>query len=120
LNLTDHAMAFAGGDLPIQNNFSARDESTVLVSVSDHGKGIPSDELTRIFEKFHRGRGSSGSGLGLGLTLARGIVEAHGGQIWATPTPGGGLTVEFTLPTTSAAPTTTEEGLSEDARAWSR
>jgi two-component system sensor histidine kinase KdpD len=91
-----------------------------LVSVSDHGKGIPNDELTRIFDKFHRSRGSSGSGLGLGLTLARGIVEAHGGKIWATPTPGGGLTVEFTLPTTSAAPTTTEEGLSEDARAWSR
>jgi two-component system sensor histidine kinase KdpD len=120
MNLIDNALAYAGGDLPIQINICRHDEDAVLVSVSDHGKGIPNDELTRIFDKFHRSRGSSGSGLGLGLTLARGIVEAHGGKIWATPTPGGGLTVEFTLPTTSAAPTTTEEGLSEDARAWSR
>ena len=120
MNLIDNALAYAGGELPLQINISARDESTVLVSVSDHGKGIPSDELTRIFEKFHRGRGSSGSGLGLGLTLARGIVEAHGGQIWATPTPGGGLTVEFTLPTSDAAPTTMEDGLSGGARAWSQ
>jgi two-component system sensor histidine kinase KdpD len=120
MNLIANALAYAGGELPIHIKICARDENTVLISVSDHGKGIPSDELARIFDKFYRSRGSAGPGLGLGLTLARGIVEAHGGRIWATPTPGGGLTVEFTLPITSATPTATEEVLSEGARAWSR
>ena len=88
--------------------------------VTDHGKGLPTEELTRIFDKFYRSGGTPGPGLGLGLTLARGIVEAHGGKIWATATPGGGLTVQFTLPIASGAPMAMEDEPSESARAWGR
>jgi two-component system sensor histidine kinase KdpD len=119
MNLVNNALAYAGSDLPVEITISVRDENDVLVSVTDHGRGLRADELTRIFDKFYRGGNTSSPGLGLGLTLARGIVEAHGGKMWASPTPGGGLTVQFTLPITSAAPTMEEE-ISEGARAWSR
>ncbi len=121
LNLVSNALNHAGTDLPIEINVSLHDENHVLVSVTDHGRGIRDHELGRIFEKFYRSSGDSGPGLGLGLTLARGIVDAHGGRIWATPTPGGGLTVQFTLPVTNGAPTLLEENMpGESARAWGR
>ena len=83
------------------------------MSVIDHGRGIPSGELTRIFEKFYRNGETTGTGLGLGLTIAKGIVEAHGGRIWAAQTAGGGLTIQFSLPLTALAPQVTEAELSE-------
>jgi two-component system sensor histidine kinase KdpD len=119
MNLINNALTYARTDLPIEINISAHDENDVVVSVTDHGKGIRTEELTRIFDKFYRSGGTPGPGLGLGLTLARGIVEAHGGKIWALPTPGGGLTVQFTLPV-STTPMAMEEEASEGARAWSR
>jgi two-component system sensor histidine kinase KdpD len=119
-NLINNALAYAGNDLPIDINISVHDENDVLVSVIDHGKGLRTVDLTRIFDKFFRVGGNSGSGLGLGLTLARGIVEAHGGKMWATATPGGGLTVQFTLPIASAAPMRMEDEPSEGAWAWGR
>ena len=115
INLTNNALAYAGNDLPIEVNISVHDEDDVLVSVTDHGKGLNPEDLTRVFEKFFRVGGNSGSGLGLGLTLARGIVEAHGGKMWATATPGGGLTVQFTLPIASGAPMAMEDEPSEGA-----
>ncbi len=63
-----------------------------LISVTDSGPGIPIDERTRVFERFYRSdRARSGSGTGLGLAIAKHIVEAHGGAIWAeeSPTPPG-------------------------------
>ena len=120
MNLIDNALAYAGNDLPVDITVSAPDEDDILVSVSDHGKGIRSDELARIFDKFYRSGGAAGPGLGLGLTLARGIVEAHGGKIWATPTSGGGLTIQFTMPMRSGASRTTAAEPGEGARAWAR
>lgn len=120
VNLVNNALAYAENDLPIEINISVHDENDVLVSVSDHGKGLSTLDLARVFEKFFRVGGNSGSGLGLGLTLARGIVEAHGGKMWATATPGGGLTVQFTLPIASAAPMRMEDEPSEGAWAWGR
>jgi len=84
----------------------------VLVSVVDHGRGISESELTRVFDKFYRTREHVGSGLGLGLTIARGIVQAHGGRMWASMTPGGGLTMQFTLPLGGRAPEMPEAELS--------
>jgi two-component system phosphate regulon sensor histidine kinase PhoR len=72
----------------------------VIVSVADTGPGIPTEALTRIFERFYkvdRARGQSGTGLG--LAIARHIVEGHGGRIWAESEPGHGATFRFTLPT---------------------
>jgi two-component system sensor histidine kinase KdpD len=120
VNLINNALAYAGNDLPVEVNISVHDENDILVSVIDHGKGLSSEDLTRVFEKFFRVGGNSGSGLGLGLTLARGIVEAHGGKMWATATPGGGLTVQFTLPIASGAPMAIEDEPSEGTWAWGR
>jgi two-component system sensor histidine kinase SaeS len=73
----------------------------VEISVADSGEGIDSDELSRIFERFYRGnraRTRDEAGSGLGLTIAKGIVELHGGRIWAQSSRGEGATFVFTLP----------------------
>jgi signal transduction histidine kinase len=75
----------------------------VEVTVEDTGAGLEPEAISRMFDRFWRGdrartRGD-GSGAGLGLAIARGLVEAHGGRIWAESRPGGGTRVSFTLPT---------------------
>lgn len=120
LNLVDNAFKHAASDSPVDIDVAVRGDE-VVVSVIDHGRGIGGHELLRIFEKFYRAEDTPGSGLGLGLTIARGIVEAHGGRIWATHTPGGGLTVQFTLPVSPAPPRMTgfegSEGVSTQGSA---
>jgi len=73
----------------------------VVVRVRDSGEGIADEDLPHIFEKFYRGeksRSRASGGAGLGLAIARGIVEAHGGQIWVESTRGAGAQFSFTLP----------------------
>jgi signal transduction histidine kinase len=74
----------------------------VHVSVRDHGPGIPSAALQTIFEPHVRlqpsGKGQRASGVGLGLSIARDIVEAHRGQIWAENNPDRGATFTVVLP----------------------
>lgn len=74
-----------------------------MFSVADRGPGIPASDLERVFDKFyrvHNGQRQSGipTGTGLGLAVSKGIVEAHGGRIWAELRAGGGLIIYVVLP----------------------
>ncbi|MBP9150249.1 MAG: HAMP domain-containing histidine kinase, partial [Rhodoferax sp.] len=66
--------------------------------ILDNGGGVAADELDRIFEPFTRGRNAVGAGHGLGLAIARRAIQAHGGQVSAANTAGGGLCVSINLP----------------------
>ncbi len=78
----------------------AHDE--VQVIVEDTGTGLEAEVERRMFDRFWRGdrarTSTRGAGSGLGLAIARGLVEAHGGRIWAENRPGGGARISFTLP----------------------
>jgi PAS domain S-box-containing protein len=67
----------------------------VLVAVRDCGAGMAPENVARMFDAFFT---TKPSGMGMGLSISRSIIEAHGGQIWAEPNDGPGLTVQFTLP----------------------
>ena len=103
-NLLENAARYTLPNLPIEISGEATDEY-VIISIADHGPGIPPYDLERIFDKFYRVSGtirktSSVMGTGLGLAVCRGLVEAHGGHIWAENRPGEGAIFRFTLPLT--------------------
>jgi len=82
-----------------------RQDGEVEVAITNHGKGIEPEDLPRIFSRFMRSRSAHGSGvrgLGLGLYIAKGVVKAHGGRMWAESTPGDTTTFHVTLPTATA------------------
>jgi len=90
------------------------EEETIQVQVSNQGPRVPHEDLERIFDKFYRTTAADRvTGTGLGLSICKGIVEAHGGRIWAKNLPDG-LAFNFTLPliwdgaTPSQIPTDTE------------
>ncbi|MFO7697362.1 MAG: ATP-binding protein [Anaerolineae bacterium] len=102
-NLLSNALRHTpqGGTITLR---AVEDGALVRFGVSDTGPGIAPDDLPHIFDRFYRGdssrhRESGGSGLGLGI--ARSLVEAQGGRIWAESPPGSGATFWFTLPSTT-------------------
>lgn len=97
--LIDNALKYSPPGSPVSLAAEAKD-GRVIISVSDHGPGIPEAEQTRIFEKFYRADASRHQipGAGLGLVIAREIIHAHGGEIWVDSRPGQGATFQFSLP----------------------
>lgn len=78
---------------------SARpDDGFVCFRVSDTGPGVPASQLASVFDRYWQAAPGSSSGVGLGLFIVKGIVEAHGGRVWAESPPGEGASFFFTLP----------------------
>jgi two-component system sensor histidine kinase KdpD len=110
INVLDNALKYTPPGSPIALS-AWTTEDTVTVEVADRGPGLPPGEEQRIFDKFYRAQGAAmPSGTGLGLTISRGMVEAHGGRIWAENRPGGGTVVRFTLPLTGTPPYVAPDG----------
>ncbi len=103
INVLDNALKYTPPGSPITILATATDQS-VTVEIADKGPGLPPGAEDRVFEKFVRGDAKSNGGAGLGLAICRGIVEAHGGRIWAQNLPGGGVAFLFTLPLTGKPP----------------
>jgi two-component system sensor histidine kinase KdpD len=95
----ENAARYSPAGTPIQVEAHAEDGVDVI-AVLDRGPGISPDELERVFEKFYRGRRGrdKAEGTGMGLAIAKGIIEAHGGQIHAENRAGGGTAIVITLP----------------------
>jgi two-component system sensor histidine kinase KdpD len=110
LALVDHTLieqavakllANAGSHTPAKLPIEIDAEYTndhLLISVSDRGPGIPIEATDRLFEKFYRGDNRKTGGLGLGLSIARGLIEAHGGKLRAENRDGGGARFTIRLP----------------------
>ncbi len=105
-NLLSNAIKFSpeqsAQGTEIQLTATPLNDEEALIEVQDHGRGIPTDKLQQIFERFKQVDASDSramGGTGLGLAICRSIVQQHGGHIWATSTLGEGSTFHFTLPT---------------------
>ena len=96
-NLIGNALKFtsAGGTITVSHRLQ---EDEVALTVSDTGPGILADQLPHVFDRFWRNQDSVNAGSGLGLAICRGIIDQHGGRIWAESGEGQGATFVFTLP----------------------
>jgi signal transduction histidine kinase len=102
--VVENAVAFTGPGDAIEFA-SRRKRDRVVIEVSDTGRGVPPDQLDRIFDRFSRANGSRGDGAGgtgLGLAIVKAVVEAHGGTVAVRSTEGLGTTFSITLPGTPA------------------
>jgi two-component system, OmpR family, sensor histidine kinase KdpD len=104
INVLDNALKYTPPGSPLSLAAWTTD-GAMTVEVADQGPGLPPGEEQRVFEKFYRvQRPGAASGAGLGLTICRGIMAAHGGQIWAENRSGGGTALRFTLPLAGTPP----------------
>ena len=115
MNLLENAAKYAPNGSVIELSASAGDRE-VVVEIADRGQGIPAGDELRIFDKFYRAKPAREGGVGLGLTICRGIIEAHGGRIWAENRSGGGAVFRFALPLPEQQPSmATEQAEQENA-----
>ncbi|HLV31755.1 MAG TPA: ATP-binding protein [Chitinispirillaceae bacterium] len=99
MNLIDNAISYSGENGKVSISVDDKDKF-LQVNVSDTGPGINSEDQGKIFEKFYRTKGAKKSrkkGSGLGLTIAKNIIEAHGGKLWVNSETGKGSTFSFTV-----------------------
>lgn len=99
-NLVGNAVKFSspGGSITVR---VAVHEQEIVFSVSDKGQGMTAEQLSHAFDRFWQSSRTDRQGAGLGLAIAKGIIEAHRGRIWAESIPGAGSTFYFTLPIAS-------------------
>jgi two-component system, OmpR family, sensor histidine kinase KdpD len=97
VNLLANAQTASPPDQPVEVSAGISAEEVSLI-IADSGPGVPPELRAQIFEPFQRLHDRSTTGLGLGLAIVRGFMEAMGGQIRPTDTPGGGLTMIISLP----------------------
>jgi len=99
MNLIANAIRYAPSKGVIQIRLGGDDlerKKQVVISVMDNGPGIPSEDLSKVFNRFHKA--SDSGGMGLGLSIAKYLVEAHGGVIKAESDPGKGTKISFSVP----------------------
>lgn len=99
-NLVENALKYSPADSPVEIRVWP-EGATGRIAVTDHGIGIPAEDLPHVFERFRRGSNVDHrrfSGIGLGLYICRGIVEQHGGRLWAQSAAGSGTTFHVALP----------------------
>jgi len=104
-NLLGNAIKFSPGGSTITIS-AGHSVSFLQVDVADEGIGIGPQDLPRVFDDFYRGKNTEGEGIGLGLSIAKKIVEAHGGKIWVNspnPQTSRGTIFSFTLPVEAPA-----------------
>jgi two-component system sensor histidine kinase KdpD len=98
MNLLDNALKYSPDNSPLDIRAGLH-FGEIQVAVMDRGVGIPPEDLSRVFDKFFRvQRPGHVTGTGLGLAISKGIIEAHGGRIWASEREGGGTVITFALP----------------------
>jgi two-component system sensor histidine kinase KdpD len=114
INLIENALKYTPAGTPIEIAMT-HEHDAIAVAIADRGPGIAPGDEEHIFDKFYRAgnRGQQG-GSGLGLTIARGVVTAHGGRIWAENAPDRGAVFRFTIPIVGSPPElpSEEEGTS--------
>ena len=96
-NLIGNAIKFSREDGSVKLRATSEDKQVVF-QVVDDGPGIPPDNMSHLFDNFWQARKDDRRGVGLGLAIVKGLVEAHGGKIWAQSSAAGGTTVHFTIP----------------------
>src|SRR5262249_40820125 len=130
VNIVDNAAKYspAGSAIKLEARMNSDD---LLIRVADNGPGIPPEDIDRVFDKFYRSPSvtQSATGTGMGLAIARGIIVAHGGRVWAESSGGQGTLVILAIPvewkiaesTESAESASSSESAesSENARAGS-
>jgi len=104
-NLLSNAAKYGAPGTEIRIGVEARDDA-LEVTVTNHGSGIAPEELPRLFQRFmrsHESVASGTTGIGLGLYICKGLIEAHGGRVWAESTLGETTSFHFTLPAARGA-----------------
>jgi PAS domain S-box-containing protein len=99
-NLVGNAIKFSpsGGEIGVRVIVL---DAEVMFSVSDSGQGMTTEQLAHAFDRFWQSSRTDRQGAGLGLAITKGIIDAHGGRIWAESAPGNGSTFYFTVPIAS-------------------
>ena len=101
LNIFDNAAKYARDGKQIEVSVK-RDDEFVILTVRDHGEGLPEDELERVKMKFYKGSNAKGRGSGIGLAVCDEIIRYHGGSLTLENAEGGGLSVIIRLPLSSS------------------